>query len=318
MADHYDIVFVGGGIAGSAAAAVLGHRCRVALIDMHAVYPPDIRADKVAGDQIGLMDRLGLLDVLKTRAARTGSIARVQDGRIVEFAPVEEYGLQYDVLVNGVRDVIPNSVRRVVGKVANIEADDDLARIALSSGDTLSARLVVLATGLGDSLRRQIGISRHVVRAAHSVSIVFDLVRADPTPMRADALISYGRSPDDKIDYLHVFPFPTATRANLFVYHPPRDPWLSAFAADPQRKLLEAFPGLDRQLGQFEVTSRVHMRPMDLYETRGYRRANVVLIGDAFRTGCPAVGSGLSRALTEVEALARLAPGWLATPGMGE
>lgn len=313
----YDVVIVGGGVAGAVAAARLGAHARVALVDRHAVYPPDFRADKVSGSQIDMMRRLGLEVILTDLGARSHSVARVHDGRVVGLGTREEFNMPYEALVNGVRTRIPDQVRRIVGRVARIEADAAPARVTLASGEILHARLVVLATGLGDALRRDVGIERRMLRAAHSVTIGFDIDRANAAPLPAESLCLYGKRPKDGIDYISIFPFPNGLRANLFVYLAPRDPWVSAFLADPKTMLLKAFPGLDRQLGDFTIGGRVHMRPMDLYETRGYVRPGVVLIGDAFRSGCPAVGSGLTRALTDVETLERLLPGWLATPGMG-
>ena len=313
----FDVVIVGGGIAGSAAAARLGARHRTAFVDMHATYPPDFRADKVGGSQIALMSRLGLAAALDAHARQTRGVARIQHGRVVDRGEPVEYNLPYEVLVNDVRDLIPPSVHRVSGRAASVEASDDGARVTMASGEVLTARLLVLATGLGDAMRRQLGITRQMLRAAHSVTIGFDIARApDAPPLPADTLCLYGERPKDGIDYLSIFPFPGVLRANLFVYREPSDSFYDAFAADPKRRLLEAFPGLEVHLGDFSIEGRVHKRPIDLYETQGHRRAGVVLLGDAFRSGCPAVGSGLNRALTDVETLDRLLPDWLATPGM--
>ena len=44
----------------------------------------------------------------------------------------------------------------------------------------------------------------------------------------------------------------------------------------------------------------------------------VVLVGDAFCTSCPAGGTGVRKALLDVERLCNVhIPHWLATPGMG-
>jgi hypothetical protein len=43
-----------------------------------------------------------------------------------------------------------------------------------------------------------------------------------------------------------------------------------------------------------------------------------VLIGDSFRSSCPATGTGISRSLVDLQRLAEVhLPNWLATPGMG-
>ncbi len=77
-------------------------------------------------------------------------------------------------------------------------------------------------------------------------------------------------------------------------------------------------PGLRKLIGDFEVTDRIQIRPVDLYATRGHRQPGVVLLGDAFGTSCPAAGTGARKALTDAERLCNIhIPHWLATPGMG-
>ena len=52
--------------------------------------------------------------------------------------------------------------------------------------------------------------------------------------------------------------------------------------------------------------------------TTGWRKAGVVLIGDAFSTSCPAAGTGTGKVFTDVERLCNVyIPRWLATQGMG-
>src|SRR3954454_10246608 len=64
-----DIAIVGGGLAGSLAAAVLaraGHR--VILIDKRAVYPEEFRVEKLAGQQLDILRRLGFIRELESVA----------------------------------------------------------------------------------------------------------------------------------------------------------------------------------------------------------------------------------------------------------
>ena len=109
-----------------------------------------------------------------------------------------------------------------------------------------------------------------------------------------------------------------AVRANLFSYHPLNDPWAIAMRNSPCETLCASLPGLSRFTGDFEAVDRVHLRAADLRFAENYRVGGVVLVGDAFQTSCPATGTGVSRALTDVDRLCNVyVPRWLASPGMG-
>jgi len=314
----FDVVIIGAGAAGTAAACALAKSgVDAALVDLHEVCPPDFKADKVAGDQIALMRRLGLFDALVGASARSDRVVNMRRGRVIDRVNSCEYNLPYEDLVNAMRRSLPASITRIVGRVARIEAGDDRQRVELSSGEVLDARLVILATGGGEALRASLGYVRRVLHKDHSVSVAFDLRPIGREHFNFETLTVYGDAPRDGIDYISIFPFPTGVRANLFLYRDMKDPIFAALKKDPKQAVLAAMPGLGQALGPFEVVSRALARPVDLYEIDGVDRPGVVLIGDAFRTSCPAVGDGLSRAFTDAERLCSVyVPQWLATPGM--
>jgi 2-polyprenyl-6-methoxyphenol hydroxylase-like FAD-dependent oxidoreductase len=69
----------------------------------------------------------------------------------------------------------------------------------------------------------------------------------------------------------------------------------------------------------FTVSDYIKIRPVDLYVSTSYRQQGFVLVGDAFSTSCPAAGTGVRKALVDVERLCKIhIPRWLATPGMGQ
>jgi 2-polyprenyl-6-methoxyphenol hydroxylase-like FAD-dependent oxidoreductase len=77
------------------------------------------------------------------------------------------------------------------------------------------------------------------------------------------------------------------------------------------------WPNLRKIAGDFQIYGPVQIRPVDLYETKGFRQDGVVLVGDAFATSCPSVGTGVLKALVDVERLCNVhIPKWLSMPGM--
>ncbi len=75
---HTDIAIVGGGLAGSTAAAMLGRAGYDAvLIDPHPAYPPDFRCEKLDSAQVRLFRKTGLADaVLRAATPDRGSMDR--------------------------------------------------------------------------------------------------------------------------------------------------------------------------------------------------------------------------------------------------
>ena len=60
---YTDVAIVGGGLAGSTAAAMLGRAGIAAvLIDPHPVYPPELRCEKLGGEQLDLLRKTGLAE----------------------------------------------------------------------------------------------------------------------------------------------------------------------------------------------------------------------------------------------------------------
>lgn len=314
-----DVAIVGGGIGGSLAAVLLGSAgYRVALIDMHRAYPPDFRCEKLAGRQIDLARRLGLFECITASSTPIRQMHVARFGRLVEKKESEEYGFFYQDMVNAVRAQIPPSVKMVVGRVADVTAGPDRQHVTLSDGTLIGARLVVIATGLGDALRHKVGVRRRIVRDQHTLVLGFSMVPAAGEAFKFPALTYYGETPRARMAYLCLFPIGAVMRANLFGYRSSDDSWTRGFPREPHAKLFEAMPGLRRFLGDFQLVDKVRTRLADLYEVEGYRRDGVVLVGDAFQTTCPAAGTGLDRVMTDVAQLCHVhIPRWLASPGMG-
>jgi 2-polyprenyl-6-methoxyphenol hydroxylase-like FAD-dependent oxidoreductase len=57
----------------------------------------------------------------------------------------------------------------------SISTSAERQELALSTGEVIFARLVVLANGLNIGLRRTLGIERRIISPCHSISLGFDL-----------------------------------------------------------------------------------------------------------------------------------------------
>ncbi len=313
-----DVAIVGGGLAGSLAAAVLaraGHR--VALIDKRAVYPEEFRVEKIAGQQVEILRRLGFINELEAVASSYDNVLNIREGQVVDVSGGASYGLPYARLVAMARGLIPDPASFIVDQVLSLSCSEDLQHIALASGNRVTSRLVVLATGMSGTLGHNLGITRRVLAAGHSVSFGFTIAKADGSPFEFPALTCYGDRSADGVDYLSVFPIAAGMRANLFMFRDPTDPIMRDLRRDTKATLLRLMPGLEPYLGDFQVIDRVQSWVMDLAKVEGHLQPGVVLIGDAFQTSCPAAGTGVSRLLVDVERLCTVhLPGWLKTTGM--
>ena len=316
---YTDIAIIGGGLAGSTAAAMLGRAgISALLVDPHPAYPADFRVEKISGGpQLERFRKTGIADAALRTATHDGENWIARFGYLLDKRPSQQYGILYDGLVNAIRSEIPAAVESIFAKAVSVATSAERQKITLSNGETVSARLVVLANGLNVGLRRTLGIERRIVSACHSISIGFDLAPVGRPAFDFPALTYFSERPSDRTPYISLFPVGNAMRANLFVYRPIDDPWLQQMRRAPEATLNAALPRLRRILGDFRISPDIKIRPADLYVTEGYQQPGIVLVGDAFETTCPVTGTGTDKVFTDVERLCNVhIPAWLATDGM--
>jgi 2-polyprenyl-6-methoxyphenol hydroxylase-like FAD-dependent oxidoreductase len=108
---YTDVAIVGGGLAGSTAAAMLGRAGIAAiLIDPHTVYPPELRCEKLGGEQLDLLRKTGLADATLRATTLDGEVWEARFGYVVARKPSDQHGVMYDTLVNTMRAQIPPDV----------------------------------------------------------------------------------------------------------------------------------------------------------------------------------------------------------------
>jgi 2-polyprenyl-6-methoxyphenol hydroxylase-like FAD-dependent oxidoreductase len=315
---YTDIAIVGGGLAGSTAAAMLGRASIPAiLIDPHPVYPPDLRCEKLDGGQVDILRKTGLAEAVLRAATHDGRVWIARFGYLLDKKPSDQHGILYDTLVNTTRAEIPLTVPTLHAKVTAISTSAERQKIVLSNGDEISARLAVLANGLNVGLRHTLGIERHVISQCHSITVGCDFTPVGRPAFDFPALTYYPERSRHRMAYLTLFPIGNVMRANLMVYREMDDPWFRQLRQAPERTLLAMMPGLRRIAGKFKITGQIKIRPADLYESSGHLQPGLVLAGDAFATSCPAAGTGTGKVFTDVERLCNhYIPHWLSTDGM--
>ena len=315
---YTDVAIVGGGLAGSTAAAMLGRAgVSAILIDPHTSYPPELRCEKLGGEQLELLRRTGLADATLRATTLDGEVWEARYGMVVARKASDQHGIMYDTLVNTVRGQIPPDVATIHAKASSIANSPERQRIELSTGEEISARLVVLANGLNIGLRHTLGIRRRVISECHSTTLGFDIEPVGRAAFDFPALTYWPRRSSARMAYLSMFPIGGRMRANLMVYRDMTDPWLPRFRQAPEATMCALMPGLQRMMGEFRVNGPVKIRPADLCVTDGHLQPGIVLAGDAFSTSCPAAGTGTTKVFTDVERLCNLyIPQWLATEGM--
>ena len=314
-----DIAIVGGGLAGSTAAAMLGRAgIDAVLIDSHPVYPPDFRCEKLDASQVRLLHKTGLAGPVLAAATADEEVWVARFGHLVEKRPSGQYDMLYDTMVNAVRAQIPPATAFVHAKATAIATSADRQTVTLSNGEEISARLIVLANGLNVALRHTLGIGREIISPCHSISIGFDIAPVGRPAFDFPSLTYFPELNTDRMAYVTLFPIGGTMRVNLFVYRDMQDPWLRAMRHTPVETLFALVPGLRKFTGEAEI-GEVKIRPVDLHVSTGYRQAGVVLVGDAFATSCPAAGTGCNKVFTDVERLCHVhIPAWLASAGMDD
>jgi 2-polyprenyl-6-methoxyphenol hydroxylase-like FAD-dependent oxidoreductase len=315
---YTDVAIVGGGLAGSTAAAMLGRAGIPAImIDPHVTYPPELRCEKIGGEQLTLLRKTGLADTTLRATTLDGEVWEARFGYVVTRKPSDQHGIMYDTLVNTMRSQIPRDVTTIHAKAIAISNSAERQKLTLANDEEISARLVVLANGLNLGLRHMLGITRRIISPCHSVTFGFDVEPVGRPAFEFPALTYWPVRTSSRMAYLSIFPIGNAMRANLMVYRDMDDPWLPAFRKAPEQAMCETMPRLKRLMGEFRVSGQVRVRPADLCVNENYLQPGIVLAGDAFSTSCPAAGTGTTKVLNDIQLLCNThIPRWLASEGM--
>ena len=309
----FDIVIVGGGLAGLALAAALrGSRFAIALIEGRAPQNPaglDARVYAVSPANAGFLADSGIWQRLD--ATRLQSIQRMEvfgdaHGRIDfsayeagvdELAWIAESSLLQLELWETVKRQA-NVTLLCPAQPASLDIADDAATLALADGRVLTANLVIAADGADSWTRQAAGIAVSFKPYEQS-GVVANFSCSEPHRATAfqwflngghgDGILAWLPLPGDRISMVWSAPRALADE-------------LKQLSAAALCERVAAAGG--RRLGKLDLITPPQAFPLRLMRAPQTLRHRLALIGDAAHTIHPLSGHGINLGFQDAKALA--------------
>ncbi len=313
MPNQYDIVIIGGGMAGATLATALsGHGLKLALVEaaplqVEAVPNYDDRAIALSHGAQRIFQALGLWNEMASHAAPILHIhVSEQGGFGVTRLDASEEGVPALGQVITARDLGAALLARLQSledvavlapaRVRWLSIEPEAAHLGLEEGGELSARLLVAADGGDSFVRRQLCFDT-VRRKYHQSAVIANL-----TPGRPHRNTAYERfTADGPLALL-----PMHDERCALVWTVPDARREEVLALDDEAFLRQVQERFGWRLGRLGRVGRRSAYPLSQTWVRDSVKPRAVLVGNAAHTLHPVAGQGFNLGIRDLAVLAEV------------